>query len=254
VRAYLAETQPYDVAVQLASLKVAHQDGWWLMGAAALWVYGVEQAPEVLNVGLKLTSEISIAAPVQSHRLSRSVLAGARTIDGTPLVALEIAVLQWAQLRPHADVVRLVEKVLRERRTSIPRLRARLRRGVAGSAAVRAALDELLGGSLDRDVRTLKHALEALGVTGLECEVRFVSADGASGYADLLHRPTMTVIEVDGSLDHLVEDRFLADRRRDRWMLRDHGVRTLRVDMREVRGQLDRTAAELAAFLLADAA
>jgi hypothetical protein len=37
-------------------------------------------------------------------------------------------------------------------------------------------------------------------------------------------------------------------------MLRDHGARTLRVDMREVRRDLDRTARELAAFLLPVAA
>lgn len=253
LRAYLAQTQPYDLPAQLASLAVTHPEGWWLRAASALWVYGVADTPEHLEVGIELSSELVVRPPVTVRRLSPSVLAGSRVVAGSPVVALEVAAIQWAYGRPHADVLRMVEKLLRERRTTAVRLRARLGRGIAGSTAVRRALAELLGGSLDRDVRRLKHALERLGVTGLECEVRFVSASGASAYADLLHRPTMTLVEVDGALDHARLDRFLTDRRRDRWMLRDHGARTLRVDAREVRRDVDALARELAGLLSAAA-
>jgi very-short-patch-repair endonuclease len=254
LRAYLAETQPYDVPAQLASLLVTHREGWWLRAGSALWAYDVAGPPEDLEVAIELSSELVVRPPVRARRLSPSVLAGTRVVAGSPVVALEIAAIQWAHRRPHTEVVRLIEKLLRERRTTVVRLRSRLGRGIAGSTAVRRALDELLGGSLDRDVRELKRALERLGVTGLECEVRFVSATGASAYADLLHRPTMTLIEVDGVLDHAAPDRFLTDRRRDRWMLRDHGARTLRVDLREVRRDVDALARELAGFLLPAAA
>jgi very-short-patch-repair endonuclease len=254
VRAYLAETQPYDVPAQLASLLVTHQGGWWLRAGSGLWAYDVAEPPEHLEVAITLSSELVMRPPVAVRRLSPSVLAGTRVVAGSPVVALEVAAIQWAHRRPHDDVVRLVEKLLRERRTTVVRLRSRLGRGIAGSTAVRRALAELLGGSLDRDVRELKRALERLGVTGLECEVRFVSVSGASAYADLLHRPTMTVIEVDGVLDHAALDRFLTDRRRDRWMLRDHGARTIRVDAREVRRDVDALARELVVFLLPAAA
>lgn len=254
LRAYLAETQPYDVEAQLESLKATHESGWWLRAGSALWRYGVADAPEQLEVAIGLTSELVVLEPIKARRLSPNVLAGPRTLDGCPVVALEVAAIQWSHRRPRLEVMRMMEKLLRERRSTLPRLRARLGRGIAGSAVVRESLDELLGGSLERDVRSLKAALEALGVTGLECEVRFVSADGASAYADLLHRPTMTVIEVDGSLDHGERDRFLADRRRDRWMLRDHEARTLRVDVREVRRDLEGLAQEIAGFLLPKAA
>lgn len=250
LRAYVAQTQPYDVAAQLASLKVTHLKGWWLRAGSALWVYEVADPPEHLEVAIELTSELVVQAPIVARRLSPSVLAGTRVVADSPVVAIEVAAIQWAYRRPHSEVVRFLEKLLRERRTTAVRLRARMGRGIAGSATVRLALTELLGGSLDRDVRQLKRALERLGVRGLECEVRFVSASGASAYADLLHRPTMTVIEVDGVLDHAALERFLADRRRDRWMLRDHGARTLRVDAREVRRDVDAVARELVALLL----
>ena len=254
LRAYVAQTQPYDVATQLASLKVTHPSGWWLRSGSALWVYGVADPPDQVEVAIELTSELVVRAPVVARRLSPRVLAGSRVVDGSPVVALEIAAIQWSYRRPHAEVVRMLEKLLRERRTTVVRLRARIGRGIAGSAAVRRALAELLGGSLDHDVRELRKALERLGVTGLECEVRFVSASGASAYSDLLHRPSMTLIEVDAVLDHAALDRFLADRRRDRWMLRDHGARTLRVDAREVRRDVDALAAELVTLLLPAAA
>jgi hypothetical protein len=107
---------------------------------------------------------------------------------------------------------------------------------------------------MDADVRRLQRALESLGVTGLEPETQFTNAQGTTAYADLLHRPTMTVIEVDGMVAHLVRERFRADRRRDRWMRREHGATTLRVDVLEVREDVEALAAELAWFLLPQAA
>ena len=247
--AFLAGTQPYDVRAQLASLRVSHADGgWWVGGEAALWLYDVLELPAQLLVVVPAASELAIRPPVRVRRVVDDVLDGARVVRTCDVVALEVAVVQWAAKRPLADVVTLVERLLRERLTTVPRLRARLGRGRLGSAVVRRALAEVAGGSLELDVRRLRAALEARGVTGLEVEVRFTSAGGASAYADLLHRPTMTLFEVDAALDHLERQRFRADRRRDRWMLREHAARTVRVDVTEVRGDLDRLADELVWF------
>lgn len=111
------------------------------------------------------------------------------------------------------------------------------------------ALDALVGGSLDVGVRRLKRALERRGIVGLSCEVRFESEDGASCYGDLWCPAARALVEVDGFLTHAVRERFRADRRRDRWMVRDHATTTLRVDAAEVFDDLDALADELAEIL-----
>jgi very-short-patch-repair endonuclease len=116
---------------------------------------------------------------------------------------------------------------------------------------VRRACDELVGGSLDAAVRRLRQALEARGVTGLVCEARFTSSDGASCYGDLWCPAARTLVEVDGCLTHAVRERLRADRRRGRWMLRDHGIATLRVEVADLGPGLDVVADELAVVLLA---
>ena len=255
-RTYLAATQPYDIRSQLASLHVSHPNAeWTVTGATALWLYDVLELPRVLHVGIPVDSELAIRRPIVCHRLAGEVLRGNRIVKECRVVSLEVAVIQWSVRRPPAEVLAMVEKVVRERRTTVIRLRSRLRRGLSGSAAVRIAIDTIAGGSLERDVRRLRAALERRGVTGLEPEVHFSNAAGASAYADLLHRRTMTAVEVDAALDHLERRRFRADRRRDRWMLREHGARTIRVDVTEIRGDLEGLVDELLWFFtLADAA
>lgn len=249
-RTFLAQTQPYDIRTQLESLKLSHPGGdWTVTGAGALWLYGVTEPPDVLTVGIPVASELAIRRPIRCRRLAASVLAGSRPVKACQVVALEVAVIQWAAGRQPQAVIAMVEKVVRERLTTVVRLRARLRRGLAGSAAVRRAVDVLAGGSLELDVRRLCCALEQRGVTGLEAEVHFTNAAGASAYADLFHKETATALEVDAALDHLERQRFRADRRRDRWMLKEHATRTLRIDVTEIRRDLDGLADELVWFL-----
>lgn len=249
-RTYLAQTQPYDVHTQLESLTHSHPEGGWtVLGPGALWLYGVTDPPEALTVGIPVASELAIRRPVRCRRVAESVLAGSRTLKGSQVVALEVAVIQWAVGQRPQAVIAMVEKVVRERLTTVVRLRARLRRGLAGSAAVRAAVDVLAGGSLEVDVRRLRRALEQRGITGLEAEVHFTNAAGASAYADLFHKETATALEVDAALDHLERQRFRADRRRDRWMLKEYAARTLRIDVTEIRRDLDALADELVWFL-----
>jgi hypothetical protein len=202
-------------------------------------------------VGVPHSTRLRLNPPVRVSRVSADVLAHVRLREGCPVVDLEAAVLQSCEGLDAAAASSVLEPLLRERRTTVVRLRARCRRGLGGSAAMRRGLDALLGDSLDKGVRRLKRELERRGVPGLSCEVRFESESGASCYGDLWCPAAQAVVEVDGFLSHAVRDRFRADRRRDRWMLRDRGTTTLRVDAAEVFDDLPALADELAGILLA---
>jgi very-short-patch-repair endonuclease len=246
---WAAASQPQTVELALEALRHGPRD-YVVMGALALWLHLGGEPPAVGLVGVRHTRRLPVRPPLRLRRACVSVLAGSRIVGGHPVVAVEVATIQAAAARDPATVLRLVERLLRERRTTIFRLRARCRRGLAGSAAVRAACDELAGGSLERAVRLLRRALELRGVEGLETEVRFESASGAAAYADLRHGRTRTSIEVDGYLDHAELQRFRTDRRRDRWLRTEHGETVLRVAADEVWRELDALADELAGYLL----
>jgi hypothetical protein len=249
--AFVAVTQPVDADVVVAALQHTEQDRTWaLIETAALWWHGLAPAPAVVMVGIPLGHKLAVRRPLRTRRVAASVLEGSRVIRGARVVALEVAVIQGAARARDAEVRELVEGLVRQRRTTLARLRGRGRRGLKGSARVRRVCDELAGGSMDADVRRLREALEARGVRGLECERRFLSAAGASAYADLFHEQTKTAFEVDGLVSHSERKRFRADRRRDRWMHRDHDVKTLRIDVLEIREDLDALADELAPFVL----
>jgi len=254
-RVYVAVTQPVDGAVQVEAVRQSVRIRYAFLGRAALWLLGAAPPPgaDQVLVGVPHTTRLRLQPPVRVRRVTEDVLAHVRTRRGCPVVDLELAVLQSCEGLPPDAAVALLEPLLRERRTTVVRLRERCRRGLGGSAALRRACDELVGGSLDGAVRRLRRALEARGVDGLESEVRFTSEDGASCYGDLWSAAARTLIEVDGFLSHAVRDRFRADRRRDRWMVRDHAVTTLRVDVAEVLDDLGQLADELAAILLARA-
>lgn len=252
--AFVAATQPVDVRLHLDALvHTRHDVEWCVTSEAALWLYGVAELPKEAILGIPLGRKLAVDPPLHVRRVAASLLEGNRPLEGCRVVALEVAVIQAAQTWAVARVRDLVEELVRSRRTTLTRLRARCRRGLAGSARVRRVCDELAGGSMEADVRRLRVALEMLGVTGLDAEVHFTDEAGRSAYADLLHRPTMTVIEVDGLVEHSRRQRFRADRRRDRWMRRLHGAMTLRVDVMEIREDLNALARELAWFLTAGA-
>lgn len=249
-RVYVAETQPVSAADQVEAIRMSVQGDYALLGSTALWVYGLAEPPEVVVAGVEHSTRFRARPPARIRRVSPAVLQGLRTLEAGCVVALEVAVVQAAAGAPAKQVTAMVELVLRERRTTVPRLRSRLRRGLAGSAPVRSAVDELSGTSLDGAVRRLHAALEQRGVTGLLTEVRFTSASGATAYGDLVDEASHTVVEIDGYLSHIERSRFRADRRRDRWMHSEHGLLTVRVDAAETRDDLDGVADELAALLL----
>jgi very-short-patch-repair endonuclease len=249
-RVYAAVTQPLTADQQVAAVRSSAQGSYAFVGWTALWLYGLADVPAPVQVGVPHSTRLRARPPVEVRRVAPAVLEGSRTVRGSRVVALEVAVVQ-ACARGDRPALALVEQVLRDRTTTVPRLRARCRRGVAGSAAVRRAVDELAGTSLDAAVRRLHDALEVRGVRGLRSEVRFVSAAGASAYADLLDEASATVVEVDGFLSHTDRARFRSDRRRDRWLHAEHGMLTVRIDAGETLDDLAAVADEVAALVLA---
>lgn len=247
-RVYVARTQPVGAAEQVAAVRLSAQGAYAFLGETALWLYGVGEAPDVVRAGVPHATRYRVRAPAEVRRVAPSVLRGARTIDGCCVVALEVAVIQVSA--DMATPLPLVERVLRDRRTTTSRLRSRCRRGLAGSAAVRRAVDDLSGTSLDAAVRRLHIALGARGVHDLAPEAHFTSRGGASAYGDLVDEIGLTVVEVDGYLSHIERQRFRADRRRDRWLHRQYGILTLRVDAAETVDDLDALADELAEVIL----
>ena len=249
-RVWAGQTQPIDVPAQVAAVAASVIGRYALLDRGALWKHGLSAPPEVVRVGVLESTRYRCRPPVEVRRVAEHLLEGRRLLDGVFAVALEVAVLQTAGLEGQQAALPVVEQVLRTRKTTVPRLRGRLRRGVRGSTALRAVLDELVGASLDGAVRQLVAALATRGVSGLLTEVRFTNAAGASAYADVLDEAGKVVLEVDGYLSHVERDRFLADRRRDRWLHAEHGLLTLRIDVVEILEDLDRLADELARTVL----
>lgn len=245
-----AETQPLDAATVVEAVQLSVSGEHWFAGRTALWLYGAGPAPAVVDVAVHDTRQLVLAPPVRVRRLAPSLLRATRTVDGRPLVGLETAVVQSAE-DPEVDVLAVVEEVLRRRATTQDRLLRSCRRGVAGSSALRRALEVVADGDLEELKRRLRAALLAAGVTGLRSEVPVRSSSGALAYLDLVHDASCTAVEVDGWLSHTQRARFVADRRRDRWVRRELGITTSRVAADEVRTDLPGVVQDLLPVLLA---
>jgi hypothetical protein len=249
-RVYVAATQPVDAVVLAEAVRQSVSGEWAVTGCMALWLYGVLSPPEHIEVGVPDSRQLVLTERVRVRRLAPSLWSGRRVVDGWPLVSLETAVVQAAESLEGEALQSLVEDVLRERRTTQERLLRSCRRGVKGAAALRAVLVSLSDGDLELHKRRLRRALVAAGVTDLRSEVPVRSAAGAVVYLDLLHEVSRNVVEVDGFASHGDRNRFLADRRRDRWLRREQGLLTTRVAAVEVRDRIDEVVAELRPLLV----
>lgn len=249
--AFVAATQPVDAELIAQALRLTVTGDAAFAGCTALWRYGVLASRGPVELAVPDTRQLALHDGVRVRRLAPSLLARRRTLEGWPLVAFETAVVQAAETLDAAELAELAERVLRERRTTHDRLLAACRRGVSGAAALRRTLEPLADGDLEEQKRRLRRALEAAGVTGLRSEVQVRSASGAVVYLDLLHEGSRNVLEVDGFASHSTRERFLADRRRDRWLRREKGLLTTRVAAVEVRDRLPATVAELVPLLTA---
>jgi hypothetical protein len=247
-RVLAAETQPLGPVAVVRAVELSVVCDYWFAGRAALWLHGAGRAPRTIDVGVRDTRQLVLAPPVRVRRLARSLLRATRTVGGHQVVGLETAVVQSAE-DPEVDVLAVVEDVLRRRATTFDRLLRTCRRGVAGSAALRRALGVVDDGDLELLKRRLRSALVSAGVAGLRSEVPVHSASGAAAYLDLLHEASGNAVEVDGWQTHTERRRFVADRRRDRWVRREHGVDTIRVAADEVRADLPAVVEELMPML-----
>ena len=239
-----AESQPLDTATAVRAVGLSVSGDHWFAGQVALWLYGVGDAPAVVDLAVRDARQLVMAPPVRIRRIAPSLLRGTRVVGGRPLVGLETAVVQSAE-DPGFDVLTAVETSLRGRKTTQQRLLMTCRRGVGGSAALRRALEVVADGDLELLKRRLRTALVAAGVAGLRSEVPVRSAAAAIGDLDLVHEESGNVVELDGWQTHTQRARFVADRRRDRWVRREHGLVTTRVAADEVRADLPAVVAEL---------
>lgn len=244
----VAETQPLGARDVVRAVRLSVRGDYWFAGRAALWIHGAGSEPTVVDVAVRDVRQIVLAPPVRVRRLAPSLLTSTRTVSGLPVVSLETAVVQSAE-QPD-DLLDVVEDVLRRRATTPARLRSTCRRGVAGSAALRAVLDVVSDGDLEELKRRLRAALVGAGVRGLRSEVAVRSASGAVAYLDLYDDVTRNAVELDGWASHTERARFRADRRRDRWVRSEHGILTTRVAADEVRDDVVAVAAELAPLFL----
>jgi hypothetical protein len=215
-----------------------------LLSGAALWAHGQGPVPDLVEVGVALTRGLALASPVVPRRLAPTTLRQIVVRRGLPVVPIEMAAVQRCSRLSDAEAMTLVERLLRARATTPDRLRTACARGREGSRAVRAALVAVDGGDLELQKRRLRAGLVAAGIQGLRSEVHLASAAGASCYLDLLHEPSRKALELDGGYHDLPGQRRI-DRRRDRWVAREHGIEVIRVADEEVRRDLDQIVQEL---------
>jgi hypothetical protein len=250
--AAVAATQPLGPLQHVFAAALAAEEPFAFLSDTALWAHGQGPEPALVEVGVVLTRGLTLWSPVVARRVSAQTLAGAVVRRTLPVVALEVAVVQRCRRLGDRQALQLVERVLRARATTPDRLRAACRRGLEGSRAVRAALLAVGGGDLELQKRRLRAALTAAGVVGLRSEVHLVSAAGASCYLDLLHEASRRALELDGAYHDLPGQRRV-DRRRDRWVRREHGIEVIRVADEEVRHDLPALVRELVPQLRAPA-
>ena len=242
--AAVAATQPIGALQQMHAVTLSARVPIAFLSGAALWVYGRGPEPEQIEVGVNEHRGLSVSRPVVARRVSATTLTGVVQRNSLPLVALETAMVQRAAQITSTEALTLVTRALRDRVTTVDRLRAACRRGFAGSRAVRAALVEVRGGDLELQTRRLRRALLAAGVTGLRTEAHLTSSEGVACYLDLLHEASARALELDGPYHDLPEQRRI-DRRRDRWVRAEFGIEVIRIADEEVRRDLAGVVAEL---------
>jgi len=246
--AAVAETQPAGPIQHMHAAALVVPPPRALLSEAALWAHGWGELPDLVEIGVEDTRGLAVRAPVVGRRVAAATLVGAVVRRGLPVAQLETAVVQACVRLADPQAVQLVERLLRGRGTTPDRLRTACRRGFDGSRKVRAALEVLDGGDLELQKRRLRAALSAAGVTDLRSEVRLVSKAGASCYLDLLHDPSRQAFEIDGGYHDLPGQRTV-DRRKDRWVRREHGIQIIRIADEEIRRDLAGIVAELLPLL-----
>lgn len=122
--AAVAATQPIGALQQMHAVAVSARVPIAFLSGAALWVYGRGPEPEQIEVGVNEHRGLSVSRPVVARRVSATTLTGVVQRNSLPLVALETAMVQRAAQVTSAEVLTLVTRGLRDRVTTVDRLRA----------------------------------------------------------------------------------------------------------------------------------
>jgi hypothetical protein len=220
-----------------------------LSALSAAWWYRLEQAPEPPRPQLVIpnTRDAGDVAGVDIRRVvpHRWQVVWRR---GVPLTTLPTTVRDCApHVRP--DLLRdIVQHALRRRRVGEQALLRTLGRGLHGSTALRAVLEELAPGYQAVWEARLHRALLRAGVV-LQPQVEVLAADGRRAYIDLGDRELRFGVEIDGFLNHMA--RFAADRRRTRLVAVELGWRLAPYAVEEIAADLPAVVADIMRHVLA---
>ena len=178
------------------------------------------------------------SAPIETERRSVDVV----VVDGIPCTSVTRTIVDLATDPRLPSIVRQAERL---RTLDAGAIRARLGRGVQGSATLRALLDEWRD---DEDVRNdfEREFLEAIADARLplpQCNVPY------AGYVPDFRWPDRNlIVELDGWQDHGTKRNFEEDRRRDAKLLLLH-QRVMRVTYRRFKRERRAVMADLAGLL-----
>jgi predicted transcriptional regulator of viral defense system len=216
--------------------------------AAQIW--GLKAPPPtsvdvVIHDRHRIRSDYFVVRRVRGRMLRRR-----RFRKGVWVTDIETTILHCAAILSYDDLVTLVEDALRRGLTTLSRLRARLGRGLSGSAALRALLEELDDGFRDRWTRRLARRLIQRGAPLPEYEPPIVDPrTGRVIKPDLAWRALGVLGEVDDWSTHGDRSAQERDRARDRWLFATYGYIVVRTTPREIRRNIDRVVDDFLAAL-----
>jgi len=197
---------------------------------------------------------VSVTVPrSQPHRRHRYLDLRRRNLDPADVMVLRgvrvtsraLTALENAALPGGSDVF---DRAL-QRHTPLDELQGSLERlaGAHGAAAARATLAERSDGTVSAPERELGRAIRKAGITGVRAGVP-VQVRGCRYLLDFACEELKLAIEVDGVAPHTMPAVFHRDRERQNALVM-HGWTVLRFTPWQIRNELPRVLAEIAAAL-----
>jgi hypothetical protein len=211
------------------------------------WIFSHQTAAHLLGLPVAEPSRVDVLLPAANrdapltdvHRRITKKRPRRVWCAGNPVTWVADVALQCAAELERDDLLELVEFALRTRRTTLAKLRASCGRGVAGSASLRDVWAELSAEGIDRWMRRLVRLLCAAGLPKPTLEAPIFDGAHRRALLDGLWEALQLALEVDDWETHGSRDAQERDRQRDRWLLREHGITTVRVTPREIRDRPD---------------
>lgn len=222
-----------------AAVALSLRGPWAFAGPTGLALMNVPLPPALSGAPMVAVGRGGVRARVLGRlpiRVGHAELARRRIVEGYPVLPIEICVRQTAAMVDEETLTTVIEKVVRQKRTTLPALAAACGRGRPGSGPLRRVLEVLMHDSLDKWVRVLARELRRRGIKS-EPEW-WLRHEGRAHPFDLKVSP-QDVVEVDDWETHGLIANQDRDRIQDRWARRA-GIDTFRTTPREIRDHLDR--------------